>query len=72
VFKAEVFLVEVRALGEPVLELAGSFDDVHAGNDSGGENGKSNGGKKLFTTETQRKPLIVIVSFLTVFSMLGS
>lgn len=53
VFKAEVFLVEVRALGEPVLELAGSFDDVHAGNDNGEENGKSNG-EGLFTTEAQR------------------
>jgi hypothetical protein len=42
VLGAEVFLVEVSALGKPVFELAGGFDNIHAGNDSGGENGKSN------------------------------
>jgi hypothetical protein len=43
VFDAQVFLIEVSALGEPVFKLAGRFDNIHAGNDSGGENGKSNG-----------------------------
>ena len=42
VFEAEVFLVDAGALGQPGFELAGGFDDVHAGNDSGGGNGKSN------------------------------
>ena len=42
VFEAEVFLIEVSALGEPGFELAGGFDDVHAGNDSDGGKGKSN------------------------------
>jgi hypothetical protein len=35
----KVILVEVSALGEPVFELAGGFDDVHRGNDSGEEMG---------------------------------
>ena len=72
VFNSKIFSVEVRALGEPVFELAGGFDDVHAGNDSGGENGKSNGGREQGFhkrgTETHRKPLILIflVSFFRV------
>jgi hypothetical protein len=31
----------VSALGQPAFEVAGGFDDVHAGNDSDGEKGKS-------------------------------
>lgn len=42
VFEAEIFLVEMSALGQPGFELAGCFNHVHAGNDSGGANGKSN------------------------------
>jgi hypothetical protein len=42
VFEAEIFLIEVSAFCQPVFELAGGFDHVHGGNDSGGENGKSN------------------------------
>jgi hypothetical protein len=42
VFEEEIFLVEMSALRQPGFELAGSFDHVHAANDSGGENGKSN------------------------------
>lgn len=44
VFEAEVVLIEVSALGQPAFEVAGGFDDVHAGNDSDGEKGKSNFG----------------------------
>jgi len=43
VFEAEIFLVDVSALGQPGFKLAGGFDYVHAGNDSGAGNGKSNG-----------------------------
>jgi hypothetical protein len=45
VLKAEIFLVEVRALRQPSLEVAGGFDHIHGGNDSGGGNGKSNSGE---------------------------
>jgi hypothetical protein len=37
VFEAEVFLVNASALGEPLFELAGGFDDVHAGTIATGE-----------------------------------
>ena len=36
VFEAEVLLVDLRVVGQPGFELAGGFDYVHAGNDSGG------------------------------------
>lgn len=42
VFQAEISFVDLRPQGKPLLELARGFNDVHAGNDSGGENGKSN------------------------------
>ena len=51
VLEAEVSLVDASALGEPGFELAGGFDDVHAGNDSGGEKGKSNTVKDLYHRE---------------------
>jgi hypothetical protein len=54
VFKAEISLVDSSALSQPGFELAGGFDYVHAGNDSGGEKRKSNDGERLFTTEAQR------------------
>jgi hypothetical protein len=30
VFEAQVFLIEVSALGQPGFEVASGFDDVHA------------------------------------------
>ena len=42
VLETKVFLVEMSALGQPFFEIAGGFDDVHAGNDSDGEKEKSN------------------------------
>jgi hypothetical protein len=45
VFKAEISLVDSSALGQPGFELAGGFDYIHAGNDSGGEKRKSNDGE---------------------------
>jgi len=60
VFQAEVFLVDVSALGQPGFELAGGFDDVHWGNDSGGENGKSNGeAPNALARETTRNAELV-------------
>lgn len=43
VFEAEVFGIDAGALGQPGFELAGGFDYVHAGNDSGGRNGSQTG-----------------------------
>jgi hypothetical protein len=57
VLEAEVLLVNASALGQPGLELAGGFDDVHAGNDSGGGMGSQLAGRapgsrlRGFTTE---------------------
>jgi hypothetical protein len=42
VFETKVFLIEMSALDQPFFEIAGGFDDVHAGNDSDGEKEKSN------------------------------
>ena len=36
VFEAKISLFEVSSLAEPGLKVAGGFDDVHAGNNSGG------------------------------------
>jgi len=59
VFQAEVFLVDVSALGQPGFELAGGFDDVHWGNDSGGEMGSQMGRQREAfhhgVTETNRR-----------------
>jgi hypothetical protein len=54
VFEAEVFLIETRAQGQPCFKIAGGFDDVHAGNNSGVEKRKSNQ-EAAFATEAQRK-----------------
>jgi hypothetical protein len=35
VFQAKVFLVDRSTFRQPCFELAGGFDYVHAGNDSG-------------------------------------
>jgi len=39
VFETEVLLVNLGVVGQPGFELAGGFDYVHAGNDSGGAAG---------------------------------
>ncbi len=55
VLQAEVFLVDAGAQGEPGFELARGFNYVHAGNDSGGGNGKSNGaGRQDFSPQSHR------------------
>jgi hypothetical protein len=50
VLEAEVFRVEVSALGQPGFEMAGGFDYVHAGNDSG----VGGGSQYRATRSTQR------------------
>jgi hypothetical protein len=49
VFKAEILLIDMSALGQPGFKLARGLDDVHARNDSDGKREKSN---ESFTTVT--------------------
>ena len=42
VLESKVFLIQMSALGQPFFEMAGGFDDIHAGNDSDGKKEKSN------------------------------
>src|SRR5579863_7165748 len=53
-FKAEIGGVYVSALAQPVFKVPGSFDNVHAGNDSEGRIAKSNDRNTFSTTKTQR------------------
>jgi hypothetical protein len=47
VFEAKIFLLEMSALAEPGFKVAGGFDDVHAGNNSGGVRKKSKGDLRI-------------------------
>jgi len=53
VFKAEVFLIDTSAQGQPCFKKARGFDDVHAGNDSDGKKEKSNE-EKTFSPQRHR------------------
>src|SRR5580698_4808456 len=50
VFEAKIFLFDLGAQGQPRFELAGGFDNMHGGNDSGWGNGKSNESETTVTT----------------------